>query len=84
MAWQLYRAEDLPMWERSQGLFQLAIVLNYVSSALFHDLTLLPTEHWPLFLSAGVSSALLARRAETLTVTQPAPTAPWHALPASS
>ncbi|WP_428303810.1 O-antigen ligase family protein [Lacipirellula sp.] len=82
MAWQLYRAEDLPMWERSQGLFQLAVVINYLSSALFHDLTLLPTEHWPLFLSAGVSSALLARRAEHVTATQPVPTAPWHALPA--
>lgn len=63
MAWQLYRADDLPAWERSQGLFQLAVLINYVSSALFHDLTLLPTEHWPLFLTAGVSSALLARRA---------------------
>ena len=63
-AWQLYRADDLPTWERSQGLFQLAVLINYMSSALFHDLTLLPTEHWPLFLTAGVSATLLARRAE--------------------
>ena len=62
-AWQLYQADDLPTWERSHGLFQLAVLINYLSSALFHDLTLLPTEHWPLFLTAGVSAALLARRA---------------------
>lgn len=62
-AWQLYQADDLPTWERSHGLFQLAVLINYFSSALFHDLTLLPTEHWPLFLTAGVSAALLARRA---------------------
>jgi O-antigen ligase len=64
-AWQLYRAEELPTWERAQGLFQLAVLINYMSSALFHDLTLLPTEHWPLFLTAGVSATLLARRAES-------------------
>jgi O-antigen ligase len=63
MAWQLWRADDLPDWERAQGLFQLLVLINYLSSALFHDLTLLPTEHWPLFLTAGVSAALLARRA---------------------
>ena len=51
-------------WERSQGLFHLAVLINYMSSALFHDLTLLPTEHWPLFLTAGVSATLLSRRAD--------------------
>jgi O-antigen ligase len=65
-AWQLFAAVDLPAWERSQGLFQLAVLINYMSSALFHDLTLLPTEHWPLFLTAGVSATLLARRSEAM------------------
>jgi O-antigen ligase len=66
MAWQLCRAVDLPEWERAHGLFQLAVIINYVSSALFHDLTLLPTEHWPLFMTAGVSASLLSRRAQSL------------------
>ena len=77
-AWHLYAAVDLPLWERSQGLFQLAVLINYMSSALFHDLTLLPTEHWPLFLTAGVSATLLARRAESLTASDALPvTSSW-------
>lgn len=77
-AWQLYAAVDLPMWERSQGLFQLAVLINYMSSALFHDLTLLPTEHWPLFLTAGVSATLLARRTASITATAALPsTTTW-------
>lgn len=80
-AWQLYSAADLPMWERSQGLFQLAVLINYMSSALFHDLTLLPTEHWPLFLTAGVSATLLARRSAAMAAAAESTVSNW--LPSS-
>jgi O-antigen ligase len=58
----LFRDASLPAWQRRQGLFTLAILANYLSSALFHDLTLLPTEHWILFLAGGTSAALVAER----------------------
>ena len=60
-AWQIYRDAEREPWERLHGLFNLAVIINYLSSALFHDLTLSPSEHWPLFLTAGVSAALLSR-----------------------
>jgi N-acetylglucosaminyldiphosphoundecaprenol N-acetyl-beta-D-mannosaminyltransferase len=58
-AWQLYCRGAEP-WQRAQGLFAIAGLLNYIASALFHDLTLLPTEHWPLFFTAGISVGLVA------------------------
>jgi hypothetical protein len=60
-AWRLVRAAAPGTWQRSQGLLALATVIAYVSSALFHDLTLSPTDHWPLFLMAGVTVGLLAQ-----------------------
>ena len=60
MAWRLFRASDRPAWQRRQGLFTLATLIAYLASALFHDLTLLATEHWLLFISAGMSASLLA------------------------
>jgi O-antigen ligase len=61
-AWRLAGDATREPWQRSHGLFALAVLIAYLSSALFHDLTLLPTEHWVLFLSAGVSVALLAEK----------------------
>ena len=48
----------LPAWERSQGLLMLAVLVTYLSSAVFHDLTLLPSQQWILFLVAGLTMNL--------------------------
>jgi O-antigen ligase len=58
-AWRLARDDAREPWERQQGLFALATMLTYLASALFHDLTLSPTEHWLLFFSAGITVGLL-------------------------
>jgi hypothetical protein len=46
-------------------------MISYLASALFHDLTLSPPEHWILFATAGISVGLVAegvrlRRAATV------------------
>ncbi|HYO25077.1 MAG TPA: O-antigen ligase family protein, partial [Lacipirellulaceae bacterium] len=61
-AWRLARDASRDAWQRSQGLFALATGLTYLASALFHDLTLSPTEHWLLFFAAGTTVGLLAER----------------------
>jgi O-antigen ligase len=62
-AWSLVRDVKLPVWERSQGLLMLAVLVTYLSSALFHDLTLLPSQQWILFLVAGFTMNLRLRTA---------------------
>jgi O-antigen ligase len=57
-AWQLVRHERAANWMQAQGLFSLAVMLVYVSSAVFHDLTLSPSEQWLLYLTAGVTVGL--------------------------
>ena len=59
-AWQLARDASRESWQRDHGLFALAALLAYVASAMFHDLTLSSTEHWLLFITAGISVALIA------------------------
>jgi O-antigen ligase len=54
----LVRDANLPAWMRSQGLLMLAVLVTYLSSALFHDLTLLPSQEWILFLAAGYTMNL--------------------------
>ena len=56
--WRATRGRE--PWQRTHGLFALATMLTYLASALFHDLTLSPTEHWLLFFAAGMSVGLLA------------------------
>jgi O-antigen ligase len=75
-AWRLVRDTSRESWERGQGLFALAVLIAYVSSALFHDLTLSATEQWLPFLTGGLSVTLLASRAPakeqaTFAITQP-------------
>lgn len=53
--WSLVRDAKLPAWERSQGLLMLAVLTTYLSSAIFHDLTLLPSQQWILFVMAGLT-----------------------------
>jgi hypothetical protein len=45
-------------WVRAQGILMLALMTNYICSALFHDLTLLPSQHWLLFAFAGLTASL--------------------------
>jgi O-antigen ligase len=61
--WWLVRSAKLPVWERSQGLLMLAVLVTYLSSAVFHDLTLLPSQQWILFLVAGLTTNLQLRAA---------------------
>ncbi|MCA9236414.1 MAG: O-antigen ligase family protein [Planctomycetales bacterium] len=63
--WTLYRSENAPVWVRRHGLFTLGVMIAYLGSAVFHDLTLSPTEHWVLFLACGVASGLLAEGRQT-------------------
>ncbi|HEY2895068.1 MAG TPA: O-antigen ligase family protein, partial [Pirellulales bacterium] len=55
VAWCLARDRQAPAWARGQGVLMLAIMANYLSSAVFHDLTLLPQQEWLLFLFAGLT-----------------------------
>jgi O-antigen ligase len=76
-AWGLVRSVKLPVWKRSQGLLMLAVLVTYMSSAVFHDLTLLPSQQWILFLVAGLtmnlrlSSATAPAAAKTVRIASP-------------
>jgi O-antigen ligase len=56
--WSLVRSDDQPAWARSHGVLMLAVLVAYLSSAVFHDLTLLPTQQWLLFTLAGLTANL--------------------------
>jgi O-antigen ligase len=55
VAWSLAKDQQVPSWARAQGILMLAVMANYLSSAVFHDLTLLPQQQWLLFLFAGLT-----------------------------
>jgi O-antigen ligase len=57
-AWQLARDPRIEGWMRSQGVLMLAVLVTYLSSAVFHDLTLLPSQQWLLFAFAGLTMNL--------------------------
>ncbi len=44
VAWQLSRDAKAECWIRAQGLFALPVLIVYAISAMFHDLTLRPSE----------------------------------------
>lgn len=69
-AWRLVRDSASGSWQQSQGLLALATVIAYVASAMFHDLTLSPTDHWQLFLMAGVTVGLTAQQRAASATTQ--------------
>jgi N-acetylglucosaminyldiphosphoundecaprenol N-acetyl-beta-D-mannosaminyltransferase len=54
-AWLLAKRVAGPEWARAQGVLMLAIVVNYLCSAMFHDLTLVPAQEWLLFVLAGLT-----------------------------
>jgi O-antigen ligase len=62
MAWSLAKDANVPSWARGQGVLMLAAMATYLSSAVFHDLTLLPQQHWLLFMLAGLTLNLRLSR----------------------
>jgi len=54
-AWRLARNADLPRHARTFGVLMLALLVNYLCSALFHDLTLLPSQQMLLFAFAAMA-----------------------------
>ncbi len=58
MAWRLANDLTRPAWMRTQGLFHLATLITYMINAMFHDLTLSPSEQWLLCLITGVTVGL--------------------------
>jgi O-antigen ligase len=54
-AMQLIQQAPSPGWLRAQGVLMLALLVNYLCSALFHDLTLVASQHVLLFMFAGMS-----------------------------
>jgi N-acetylglucosaminyldiphosphoundecaprenol N-acetyl-beta-D-mannosaminyltransferase len=54
-AWSLASNLSAPTWMQCHGVLTLALIVNYVCSAVFHDLTLVPTQHWLLFVFAGLT-----------------------------
>ncbi|MEX0585873.1 MAG: WecB/TagA/CpsF family glycosyltransferase [Pirellulales bacterium] len=54
-AWLLAKRVDGLAWMRAAGVLMLAILVNYLCSAMFHDLTLLPAQEMLLFLFAGLT-----------------------------
>jgi O-antigen ligase len=81
-AWSLVCREDNPSWVRSHGLLMLAVIVSYLSSAMFHELTLLPTQQWLLFVLAGLTVNLRLASVEqgAKSVEQGAPRTVWHAV----
>jgi N-acetylglucosaminyldiphosphoundecaprenol N-acetyl-beta-D-mannosaminyltransferase len=57
-AWRIVRDQNLSRWQRSIGILMVALLANYLASALFHDLTLLPSQHLSLFAFAGFAANL--------------------------
>src|SRR3972149_2959203 len=57
-AWSLATNVGLPTWVRSHGVLMLALATSYFVSAVFHDLTYVPTQQWLLFLFAGMTVGL--------------------------
>ncbi len=53
-AWRLVRSTQ-PRWARAFGVLMLALLANYLCSALFHDLTLLPSQQLLLFAFAALT-----------------------------
>jgi O-antigen ligase len=71
-AWQLIAVKRSSSWVRNLGLLTLAVLIAYVVNALFHDLTLSPSEQWILCLVAGMAVGLQSTlRRQTQNAPQP-------------
>ncbi|MCA9231095.1 MAG: WecB/TagA/CpsF family glycosyltransferase [Planctomycetales bacterium] len=60
-AWQLFRNVKAESWVRAHGLFTMAALITYVANAMFHDLTLSPSEQWLICLLTGATIGLQSR-----------------------
>ena len=69
-SWQLYRAKNVETWVTAHGLLSIAALIAYLASAIFHDLTLSPSEQWLLYLITGVTVGIQS----SLRMLQPAST----------
>jgi O-antigen ligase len=58
-AWSLAADANLPRWIRSHGVLMLALLVSYLASAMFHDLTLVAQQEWLLAVFAGVTVGLV-------------------------
>lgn len=58
-AWRLASNVSSAYWIRMQGILMLALMANYMCSAVFHDVTLLPSQELILFAFAGLTVNLL-------------------------
>lgn len=82
--WRLSQNEQATAAHRSLGVFALGTVMIYLPSALFHDLSLLYTDQWIVFLIAGAAVGCERRYAATAHRPYVAiPAAPAPVLPAS-
>jgi N-acetylglucosaminyldiphosphoundecaprenol N-acetyl-beta-D-mannosaminyltransferase len=57
-AWRLAHIGAQAPWMRAQGILMLALLASYLCSAVFHDLTLVPSQHWLLFAFAGLTVSM--------------------------
>ena len=71
-AWSLATDRNLPRWVRGHGVLMLALLANYLASAMFHDLTLVPQQEWLLVLFAGLTVALVQQQRCQATLPAPA------------
>jgi N-acetylglucosaminyldiphosphoundecaprenol N-acetyl-beta-D-mannosaminyltransferase len=53
-SWRL-ATDVVSSWTRAQGILMLALIANYLCSAVFHDLTLLPSQELLLFAFAAIT-----------------------------
>jgi N-acetylglucosaminyldiphosphoundecaprenol N-acetyl-beta-D-mannosaminyltransferase len=53
-------------WVRAQGVLMLAVIANYLCSAVFHDLTLVPSQGLLLFVFAAVTVNLAQQTAPAI------------------
>lgn len=58
-AWRLASNVSSAYWIRMQGILMLALMANYMCSAVFHDVTLLPSQELILFVFAALTVNLL-------------------------
>lgn len=54
-AWRLAADAVSSNWMRAQGILMLALIANYLCSAVFHDLTLLASQELLLFIFAAIT-----------------------------
>jgi N-acetylglucosaminyldiphosphoundecaprenol N-acetyl-beta-D-mannosaminyltransferase len=65
-AYRLAASAASSPWVRAQGVLMLAIIVNYLCSAVFHDLTLVPSQELLLFVFAAVTVNLAQKTAPAI------------------